>query len=336
MDINNRDNDFSDNFHQNSVFLLGSNSEENINYIHTLTPIYWKVWKDIFLGYFLLIVTLLIINNFSNQYEIISSMMVIILGSVFVGFWIHFLSLFMHEAGHRNLANNKWNDLLANFCLCWIFGVNIKDYRGTHFQHHRLLGTVNDPENSYFNSLDLLFIVKTLFGIHALKIIFERNNKWRIQARSATRIRQSIPMKNYKKLYMLSITVFIHLAIVMVMYYFQFKILALTWILGLFMFFPFFNSIRQILEHRNFTSDSSVNYSLTPHGAYTRIFDNKLFSFLFGSAGFNRHLLHHWFPHVSYTRFGELELYLSSTNLSYLIHSRKSNYFSVLSKLFKI
>ena len=80
--------------------------------------------------------------------------------------------------------------------------------------------------------------------------------------------------------------------------------------IGVGVFLPFFGALRQILEHRAPEADGGVDYARTPHGAYTRIFHGGLFAKTFGGAGFDRHLLHHWEPQVSYTRLADLETYL--------------------------
>jgi hypothetical protein len=53
-------------------------------------------------------------------------------------------------------------------------------------------------------------------------------------------------------------------------------------------------------------------------------------SVVIGSAGFNRHLLHHWDPSVSYTRFDEMEAFLAETSVAPLMQSRQVTYFSAL------
>ena len=74
--------------------------------------------------------------------------------------------------------------------------------------------------------------------------------------------------------------------------------------------FPFFGSLRQLLEHRSAAASRHVDYSVAPHGRMTRMFREGPFGSTFGAAGFTRHLLHHWDPSVSYTNLAEVEVFL--------------------------
>ena len=49
----------------------------------------------------------------------------------------------------------------------------------------------------------------------------------------------------------------------------------------------------------------------------------------FGSAGFWRHLLHHWDPTVSYTRYDDLENFLMDTRLAGEIDKSRTSYLAV-------
>ena len=56
------------------------------------------------------------------------------------------------------------------------------------------------------------------------------------------------------------------------------------------------------------------------------MFGRHLFSRTFGGAGFNRHLLHHIEPQVSYTRYDALETWLMSTSIAPALDSRRASY----------
>jgi fatty acid desaturase len=110
---------------------------------------------------------------------------------------------------------------------------------------------------------------------------------------------------------------------------------ALAWIGGMAVCFPFFGAMRQLLEHRSTTADPDADYTNTDHGALTRIFGNDFFSRTFGGAGFNKHLLHHWEPVVSYTRLDDMEDYLIKTSIAPVIQSRHTSYFKTFIELYK-
>lgn len=99
-------------------------------------------------------------------------------------------------------------------------------------------------------------------------------------------------------------------------------------------FFPFFIGLRQLLEHRDEFAKGDVDYHRTPHGAVNRMFGSGPLASTFGGAGFNRHILHHWEPQLSYTRLKELEAYLMDTDFADILRSRRTTYVSIFVRLF--
>jgi hypothetical protein len=100
--------------------------------------------------------------------------------------------------------------------------------------------------------------------------------------------------------------------------------------------FPFLFALRQLLEHRHEHADPLTDYAEIDHGACTRLFGDDLFSRTFGGAGFNRHLLHHWEPQVSYTNPPELEAFLRGTEMAPIIEARRSSYPETFRKLLSL
>lgn len=100
--------------------------------------------------------------------------------------------------------------------------------------------------------------------------------------------------------------------------------------------FPFFAALRPLLEHRDEKASFVVDYRRNDHGAYTRLFGDDPFSATFGGAGFNKHLLHHWEPRVSYTRLRELERFLADTQMQPIMKARRSSYGETLRRLFTL
>ena len=71
------------------------------------------------------------------------------------------------------------------------------------------------------------------------------------------------------------------------------------------------------------------------HGEVNRLFGNNFFSRFFGGAGFNKHLLHHINPSISYTKFKDLEKKLNeNTKYKELLGQSKSSYGGIFFKLF--
>ena len=98
-------------------------------------------------------------------------------------------------------------------------------------------------------------------------------------------------------------------------------------------FFPAFNVVRQILEHRALDAEEHADFTEIDYGAVNRMFPSGPFSSTFGGAGFNRHLLHHWDPGISYTCFSEMESFLARTNVASTVDGARSTYYSALQAL---
>jgi fatty acid desaturase len=125
----------------------------------------------------------------------------------------------------------------------------------------------------------------------------------------------------------------LHAGLITAFFKLGFDYLAVAWIAGTGLFLPFFTALRQILEHRSDAADPDADYSQIAHGEVTRMFSPGLLGSTLGGAGFNRHLLHHWDPQVSYTRLPELEQFLLATTASSAICAKES-YFGTFKRLF--
>jgi fatty acid desaturase len=237
----------------------------------------------------------------------------------------------MHEATHFNIAaSRRSNDLLANIFLGVIQGYSVETYRPPHFGHHREVGSPEDPEHHYFHALDWRLVVLTLTGVRTAREI-RRRLSGMVAAAPAGAGRPAAPKANWVVL----VGGVLHGAIVIGSILAGHWPLALAWTLGFFIWFPFFITVRQILEHRDFDAPKGADFTRERHGAITRIFGDGLVAGSLGAAGFSRHLLHHWEPQVSYTRLRELERFLLGTEAGPIIRARQETYLSALAKLLR-
>ncbi len=82
---------------------------------------------------------------------LLTRVLLVLLGAAALGYLLHAMALFMHEASHYNVATGRRsNDLLANIFFGVRQGANISDYSPLHWGHHRELRKIEDPENHYF------------------------------------------------------------------------------------------------------------------------------------------------------------------------------------------
>lgn len=295
----------------------------------SLKPILWRVWFDIFLLYALQIGFFVFMHQYMREWTLTNVFGTVVM-ALLIGFFLASLNLFIHEAAHYNIHHNKkTNDLLANIFIGIWFGMNVKSYRIIHWQHHEKLGTVEDTEHSYFNALSWKFILSTLFGIHVIRILLFRNKN--VSAATG----QNPENKRLDKIMFFS-GILLNLLLLSAAYYIGNYFWIPAWIIGMFSIYPFFNSVRQLLEHRDEKAQAETDYAQVPHGVVSRFFQFNLFSYFFGGAGFDKHLLHHWDPQISYTRLKEVADFLSMTQqCNEIITKSRTNYLTTFLKLLK-
>jgi len=310
--------DFSDNYNQVRAQLNAETGGGYANFVKGLKPDHPAVWRDIGFGY---AASILVLAVASLPQDLAPRLIVALLCAPMAGYAIAYLHLFIHEAAHYNLARDRArNDFLCDLFISWQVGTRIADYRPNHFAHHRKLGQPDDTERSYFNALTPKFLFEMLSGVHALRVLLA----WR-QDRSRgsddageTKAASDLgpPLRG--------LAVYAVLAAVLTTLGAWQAVLTLG--LGLVIFFPFFATLRQLLEHRSETADPAADYTREPHGAVTRMFGDGPLASSFGGAGFNRHLLHHWEPQVSYTRLKDLENFVRGTQAGAILELRRTTY----------
>lgn len=280
----------------------------------TLTPDFRRVLIDIALGYAALTVVLVLVGQASG---VLGGLAAACAGAIAVGFLVAYLQLFIHEGAHFNLAATRArNDRIADWLVCWQVGTSIVTYRATHGEHHRYLGRDGDTEVSYRHALTPRFVAEMLFGVHALRVFAARNGQPHRVARSYAPLLRGL---------------FLHAAIVGALLALGWWPAILAWIVGIAVVFPFFATVRQLLEHRPAVGMAGEGES----EAVTRLFGDGPFARIFGGAGFNRHLLHHLEPQISYTRLGELEAFLKSTSMAPVLDARRATYLGTFAQMIR-
>ena len=275
----------------------------------TLTPHHSVVWRDLALGYLALAGVLAAVAAIPG---IVGGILAACFGAAFVGFVISYIQLFIHEAAHWHIApTREANDRIANALIAWQVGTSIAAYRKVHFEHHRQLGRDGDEELSYLYPLNSKLLFEMITGIHAVRVFLARSKAPKVATEAASKA----PLLRGAMIH------FVLLGTLIALGYWQ---AALAWCGGMAVFFPLFATLRPLLEHRPSASDSRI--LATDRKSVTRVFDNGVFARIFGGAGFNRHLLHHWEPQVSYTRLAELDAYLSKTSVGSIVDERRTTY----------
>ena len=87
------------------------------------------------------------------------------------------------------------------------------------------------------------------------------------------------------------------------------------------------------MEHRDENAPSDRDFTKFAHGKVNRMFGSGPVASTLGGAGFNRHLLHHWEPQISYTNLAEVEWFLNDTNVAPVLARHQTSYFRTFFQL---
>ena len=290
---------------------------------------YGLLWVELLMGHVAIAATLAALIALGRAFPSAWPLLAVG-GAVPIGMAIAYIHLFFHEAAHYNIApSRRMNDVLANLFIGSIVGEDIRAYRPIHFDHHRFLGTTQDTERTYFDCLDWRFIVESLTGIKVVRVLFFRGQKLEKKATDGATKKKSL----FNVQLLLALAIHGSLLALFVTLHAWGALVA--WLAGMGTVFPFFVTLRQLLEHRSFEAQDDVDYRTTPHGAVNRLFGTSLLARVLGGAGFNRHILHHWEPQISYTCFGELETYLARTSAGEVIALQRISYPGAFKRLFR-
>lgn len=297
--------------------------------LKTLRPDYRQVWRDLGIGYLGLAWSCAGAIWFAKL-GTVGAALAVLCGAGGIGFWIAYLQLFIHEGAHANLAaSRKTSDLVCDLLVGWMIGTSVRQYRKVHFEHHRAFGTTGDAENTYFRALDNAFIVKALTGWRVVEVLAARARLTAPRAKAGT-APEGVTRDRIVRLGGMAA----HLAILAALFALGGWAAALAWVAGVGVVFPFLGALRQLLEHRSLEARGPVDYTQVDHGAYTRLFGTDPIARTFGAAGFNRHLLHHWEPNVSYTCFDALEDILERTGMGPAMDARRTTYSAAFRALY--
>jgi len=298
----------------------------------SLTPNYALAWFELALSIVLMIAGFLGHLALVIIYGNLFGLEIGILFITWIGFWLNSVLTFGHEAAHYNMASDKnRNDALSDWTIWLFFPQSTKSYRRSHWQHHLHLGDHEDTEISYHNCLSPWFLAKAVTGVYLVSIVVRYFFRRRPHAQSqpAQAGAQSAGLVPILRA-IVTHSVFISIALSL-----HAHSTAIVWLVAVIFVFPFFTSVRQILEHRSATSACEIDFTKELHGPVNRLFGIDFVSRFFGAAGFNRHLLHHWDPTVSYTCFDQMQSFLGETDLKPRLESATSTYFSTFVMLLK-
>jgi fatty acid desaturase len=206
--------------------------------------------------------------------------------------------------------------------------MDVRSYRQVHWSHHAHFGGPMDTEISYRDPLNLRFLTESLLGVRALKVVMLRN---KLQRGGAAK-----PAKSRSKtgFFVLAGGIVFNAVCLGALLYLHAGAAIFSWICGVLVFFPFFGALRQLLEHRGELPGPAGTRADVICSATNRIFGDGVLASTLGAAGFNRHLLHHWDPRVSYTNLRELENFLLETYAGSWLREQRTTYWRTFRNLY--
>jgi fatty acid desaturase len=298
----------------------------------TLTPRYWIAWTQVALIYGMLAAGVLAAVAVQMRWGLLPSLLAAPIIAIWIGYWLHPLMLFGHEAAHFHLARDRsTNDLLANLFVMSLLGLDVKLYRRIHWQHHLHLGDTDDTEISYHDKPSFAFLVQAFTGVYPVRKLLEYYGTLRRGTATGAGDGESFDAAQKRRWFLaMARSALLHLLVMGGLAAFGWYGAAAAWGIGLVVFFPAFNMLRQILEHRSLDAEEGTDFTEVEHGAVNRMFPSGPLSSSFGGAGFNKHLLHHWDPGVSYTCFPKMEDFLARTNVAGRVDEARTTYWRAL------
>jgi hypothetical protein len=97
--------DYSNTFHRLRAGLRDSDGNRYTDFLRTLKPDYRMVQRDIALGYAMLGVSCAVTIALARIGP--SIWLTVACGSTLIGYWVAYLQLFLHEAAHFNLTDER-------------------------------------------------------------------------------------------------------------------------------------------------------------------------------------------------------------------------------------
>jgi fatty acid desaturase len=290
----------------------------------TLTPRYGIVWRDIALCYLFLLLGVLVVAVAEHAARSsVPAAAVAVPAVLWLGYWLHALFLFGHEAAHANLARPRSrNDRVGDWVVWVMFGSTTRNYRRTHMTHHGHLGDHEDTETTYHLCLSIVNMLKASTGLYVLEVLLRK-----ARASAGRPARRGTRSSGTVAGVLASLrSALLHTAVVGGLWLGGSPVAAVTWVAAMGGVFPLLATVRTILEHRRADAPCAADFAVETHGPVNRLFGTGVVSRYFGSAGFNRHLLHHWDPAISYTRFDEMERFFRDTPLAARMDANRIGY----------
>jgi len=121
-------------------------AREDLARLHQLRPMIWL--KDFLLDWGVIVLVFWAFASLGKPWYLIP------VAALIIGARLHALAILAHDGTHRvAFRNRRLNEFLSEVGVGWTILVTVMHgYRPWHFDHHRELGTIEDPEISSYRS----------------------------------------------------------------------------------------------------------------------------------------------------------------------------------------
>ena len=211
------------------------------------------------------------------------------------------LLLLVHEASHFLFSRDRTrNDRIANWLCAYPIGITIERYRELHLEHHRRLGTDDDPDFDYYGGVLtpgrlVRTIIGGMLGVRGLLTVL-----FYIFPRIAVRFNPTLGERRAPRTTSLPQLAGIAAAQAILLAVFTLAgrplLYGVVWLAPLLTLVPLVNQLRTIAEHASLDSSPVTRTVLT--GVVGRI--------VFAPVLFFYHHEHHLHPSVPFYRLPEL------------------------------
>jgi len=217
----------------------------------------------------------------------------------------HFLSEFLHEATHWNLAKRKsLNDILALILIGVPFGVNVQANRKAHFVHHSQASFLNDkdPETSPYQISSikelLITLLLTFSGFTALKQYF---GSMRIDGGVNLQVNQDKSLAiNKSSSDWLLFLLFTHLILLVGLFHFGYLSAYIIYYGTLVTIYPLFAMMRFWGQHAQVSLyDTSIAFTCNTSASRSN-YGGFLEFLFFNTPIMSYHYEHHLYPELNF------------------------------------
>jgi fatty acid desaturase len=219
---------------------------------------------------------------------------------VWIGARQHALFILMHEGTHYRVARNRWwNDFLTEVFFGGPVFVSMRDYRTSHFEHHRYVNTGDDPDWVAKQTEDWAFPKP---GEKLASLLLQDLLLLRVKEQIVGLVMSlNQPPKSWREVWNYHLWRWLYYAVALgtIVFFGWERQFIVYWLLPYFTWLKLILRWRSIAEHFGIENDSAYTHTRT---TYPRWWERLLIT----PKNANFHLDHHLYPSVPFFKLPQL------------------------------